>query len=49
MALPDEYNFEMHKAEMTKRNVLTFLGGMWNGAGTPYYIYFQGTAKIKTK
>ena len=49
MALTDQYNFEMHKAEITKRNILTFMGSMYNGAGTPYYINFQGTAIIKNK
>lgn len=29
MTLPDEYNFEMNKAELTKRNVLIFMRGMW--------------------
>jgi len=50
MALPDEYNFEIHKGNiLTKRNILTFMGSLYNGAGNSYHIYFQGTAKIKTK
>lgn len=50
MALPDQYNFEMHKGNlMSKRNVLTFMGSLYNGYGIPYYINFQGTTKIKTK
>ena len=49
MALPDQYNFEMHGSKISMRNILTAMGGIFNGYGTPYHIYFQGTAKIKTK
>src|SRR5690554_1703137 len=49
MALPDQYNFEMHGSKISMRNILTAMGGIFNGYGTPYHIYFQGTAKIKTR
>ncbi|WP_372474785.1 hypothetical protein AB4865_05840 [Capnocytophaga sp. ARDL2] len=50
MALPNTYNFEIHHGKIfTMRNFLTFMGGMFNGHGTAYPIYFNGTTKINTR
>jgi len=50
MALPDECNFKQHRGKtFTRRNILTFLGSLYNGRGTSYFIFFKGTAKIEKK
>ncbi|MFC6875981.1 hypothetical protein ACFQZF_08800 [Flavobacterium myungsuense] len=49
MALLDTYNFDMKEDFTAKgifRNLATAAGAGYNGAGTPYTIYFMGTTII---
>jgi hypothetical protein len=47
-AYPDYYDFDLKMQSRTfKRDVFTIMGQYWNGAGTPYYIYFYNSVPVK--
>lgn len=47
MVLPNTYDFDLKLEKGSlKRDFATMMGAMYNGSGTPYIIYFNGTTKI---